>query len=134
MSLLRRSDHFGHRPTHETGLAPGDEAAMKKAAKEEKERFDAYMEEYNKLYKEASARFEKARDKYAADMVKYNLYLEHVDQWGPVTNKRKVVKEPKKPEFEEPTVPNARHRFGVHFDGGRRRTRRGRKTRSTRRR
>jgi hypothetical protein len=106
----------------------------KEAAKEEKERNDAYMEEYTKLYKEASARFEKARDKYDADMVKYKLYLEHVDQWGPMTNKRKVVKEPKKPEFKEPIVPNARHRFGVHFDGGRRRTRRHRKSRSTRRR
>jgi len=115
------------------GLAPGDEAAMKKKAKEEKERFDAYMEEYNKLKKKEEDRFEKESAKYDAKMIKYKAYLEHVEQWGPQP-KYKQLKEPKEPERKEVVVPNARHRFGVHFDGGRRRTRRGRKTRSTRRR
>ena len=110
---------------------------MKKAAKEEKERFDAYMEEYKKLQKEEDERFKKAQVEYDAKMIKYKEYQDHVRNWGESTNKRtreKFKNEPKKPERKEVFVPNARHRFGMHFDGGRRRTRRGRKSRSTRRR
>jgi len=107
-----------------------------KVAKKEKDERDAklnaYMKEFTELNTKAYEDLAKARDKYRADMEKYREYLDNIKRYGEPTNKRKIMKEPKDPKFKAPVVPNAKERFGVH--GGRRRTQRGRKTRSTRRR
>jgi len=109
-------------------------AEAKKEKAEQEKKFEEYMKEWTELYSQETARFKKARDEYDAKVVKYREYLDDVQRFGPPTNKRKVMKKPKEPEFKEPIVPNARHRFGTHFGGGRRRTQRSRGTRSTRRR
>jgi hypothetical protein len=99
------------------------EAKKENEAREKK--LAEHMKVFNELYKKEQDRFVAARDKYYADMEKYKDYLDHVKQWGQPTNKRKVMKEPKMPVFKDPVVPGER---------GGRRTRRGRKSRSTRRR
>ena len=99
-------------------------AEAKKEKEEKEKKIEEHMKEWRRLYDAEQERWLKARDKYDADMVKYKEYLEHVAQWGQPTNKRKIMKEPKMPDFKEPIVRGK----------GGRRTRRHRKHRSTRRR
>ena len=79
-----------------------------------------YTDELRELNRKALEDFDKARDKYDDAMLKYK------QGDGP---------EPKKkPKYKEPKVPNARTRFDLLKHVGGRTRRRGRKSRSTRRR
>ena len=81
---------------------------------------EEYTKELRKLNRKALEDFDKAREEYDDAMLKY---------------KRGDGPEPKKkPKYKEPKVPNARTRFDLlkHVWGGTRR--RGRKSRSSRRR
>lgn len=88
--------------------------------RDREEQLTAYMDELRKLEKKAMAKFDKARAKYDDAMLKY----EQGD--GP--------KPKKKPEYKEPEVLNVREKYPLLKHVGRGRTRRGRKSRSTRRR
>jgi hypothetical protein len=106
------------------------EAAKEKAEKDAKTA--AYMKEFTELNTKAHEDFAKANHEYDVAFHAYNEYLKDPENPKYYPKRKNVPKKPKKPEFKDPVVPNAKERFGVH--GGRRRTRRGRKSRSTRRR
>lgn len=107
-----------------------------KVAKKEKDERDAklnaYMKEFTELNTKAYEDFAKARHEYDVAFYAYNAYLKDPENPKYYPKRKNVPKKPKEPKFVDPVVPNAKERFGVH--GGRRRTRRGRKTRYTRRR
>jgi len=119
-----------------------EDAKEMRAKKAEAEKYEREMKNYLEAYKiaaaEVNAKYRARVDKYEKDMETYKEYLDHVKQWGDPTNKRKIRKEPKKPA--QPTesdinVPSNPSKYSDEFRrGGRRRTRRHRKTRSTRRR
>ena len=110
----------------------------KKAAEKHEREMENYLEAYKIASDEVYAKYRDRVDKYEKDMETYKEYLDHVKQWGDPTNKRKIRKEPKKPEqpkHGDIRVPSNPSKYSDEFlRGGRRRTRRGRKTRSTRRR
>jgi hypothetical protein len=87
------------------------------AAREEQ--LDKYTKELRELNRKALEDFDKAREEYDDAMLKFK--------------QGEITKAPKKPKYKEPKVPNVRTRFPLlkHVGG---RTRRGRKSRSTRRR
>jgi hypothetical protein len=100
-------------------------AEAKKENEAREKKLEEHLKVFKELYEKEQDRFIAARDKYYADVEKYKHYLNDIERFGPPTNKRKVMKEPKMPVFKDPIVPGER---------GGRRTRRGRGTRSTRRR
>jgi hypothetical protein len=115
------------------------EMREKKAAAEKHAReMENYLEAYKIAQAEVYAKYHARVDKYEKDMETYKEYLDHVKQWGDPTNKRKIRKEPKppaKPRDGDIRVPSNPSKYSDEFlRGGRRRTRRGRKSRSTRRR
>jgi hypothetical protein len=118
-----------------------EQAKEMREKKAEAEKYEREMKNYLEAYKiaaaEVDAKYRARVDKYEKDKETYKEYLDHVKQWGDPTNKRKIRKEPKKPE--QPTesdikVPSNPSKYSDKFLRGGRRTRRHRKTRSTRRR
>ena len=107
----------------------------KKAEEAEKEKkTKEYLKEYRELYEEELKRVRDEGFAYDDAMEKYSNEKEVADAQGINPKSDHYPKKPTKPtKFKKPVVPNATERFGEHV-GGRRRTRRGRKTRSTRRR
>jgi hypothetical protein len=124
------------------------EAKGKKHEEEKKRQAKEYDEEFSKLHKKAFEEHNEAFQKWRVEEDDYKhgplKDYENAKSWADMhhMNKRnkdypKKPKAPKKPVFKEAVVPNARRRFpllGNSYFGGRRLTRRGRKTRSTRRR
>lgn len=119
-----------------------EQAKEMREKKEEAEKHERETKNYLAAYKEA---LKKASDKYEADLVKYaekmekyKHYKDHVLNWGVPTSKRKILKEPVEPapfDRSKVKVPSNPSLYSDKFlEGGRRRTRRGRKHRSTRRR
>ena len=124
------------------------EAKGKKHEEEKKKQSEEYDEEFKKLHDKAWNDHTEAIQKWRVEDDDYKhgplKDYENAVAWAKVNhvNKRnedypKKPKAPKKPVWEEVKVPNAKRRFPLlnysYFNGGRR-TRRGRKTRSTRRR
>ena len=124
------------------------EAKGKKHEEEKKRQAKEYDEEFSKLHKKAFEEHNEAFQKWRVEEDDYKhgplKDYENAKAWADMhqVNKRnkhypKKPKAPKKPVFKEAVVPNARRRFpllGNSYFGGGGRTRRGRKTRSTRRR
>jgi len=128
------------------------EAEGKKRAEEKKKQKEEYDAEFKKLHDKASNDHIEAIQKWQVDTFDYEdgplaafknavavADANHVNKNSRTYYPKLRVKAPKKPVFKEAVVPNARRRFPLLDDsyfhsGGRRRTRRGRKTRSTRRR
>jgi hypothetical protein len=125
------------------------EAKGKKHAEEVERQKKEYDEEFNELHKKAFKDHEEAFQKWRVEDDDYKhgplKAFNEAKEWADMhhMNKRNKdypklrVKAPKEPMFKEAVVPNARRRFPLlpnGYFGGRRRTRRGRKTRSTRRR
>ena len=112
-----------------------------------KRQSEEYNAEFKKLHDKAWNDHTEAIQKWRVDTFDYEdgplaafKNAEAVAKGNHVNKRNKDypklrVKAPKKPVFKEVVVPNARRRFPLlkHL-GGRRLTRRGRKTRSTRRR
>jgi hypothetical protein len=128
------------------------EAKGKKHEEEKKRQAKEYDEEFSKLHAaawndhtEAIQKWRVEEDDYKHGYLKdYEAAMAHVKEYDikrrnpnyPMILRKKLTA-PKKPVFKEAVVPNARRRFpllGNSYFGGRRLTRRGRKTRSTRRR
>jgi len=128
------------------------EAEGKKRAEEKKKQKEEYDKEFDKLHVKAFNDHTEAIQKWRVDVMDYEdgplkafknavavADANHVNKNSRTYYPQLRVKAPKKPVFKEAVVPNARRRFPLLDDsdfssGGRRRTRRGRKTRSTRRR
>jgi len=129
------------------------EAEGKKRAEEKKKQKEEYDKEFDKLHVKAFNDHTEAIQKWRVDVMDYEdgplkafknavavADANHVNKNSRTYYPQLRVKAPKEPKkFKEPKVPNARRRFPLLDDsdfssGGRRRTRRGRKTRSTRRR
>jgi hypothetical protein len=106
-------------------------AEAKKEKAERDAKLDAYLKEFTALNTKAYEDFAKARHEYDVAFAAYNAYLKDPENPKYYPKRKNVPKKPKEPVFKDPVVPNAKERFGVH---GGRRTQRGRKTRSTRRR
>jgi hypothetical protein len=118
-----------------------EDAKEMREKKAEAEKYEREMKNYLEAYKiaaaEVDAKYRARVDKYEKDMETYKEYLDHVKQWEVPTNKRKIRKEPKRPE--QPTesdikVPSNPSKYSDKFLRGGRRTRRSRKSRSSRRR
>ena len=118
-----------------------EEAEEMRENKAEKAKYEREKQNYLAAYKEA---VKKASDKYEADLVayekkleEYKHYKEHVATYGEPAkrNRRNPPKPPKRIDLFKVKVPSNPSLYSDKFrEGGRRRTRRGRKTRSTRRR
>ena len=117
---------------YEAGLKAEAKKAKEAAAEKEKKK-EEYMKEWRRLYEEEEKRFVAARAEYEEAEEKYTWEVKAARAQGDDAPKKPAILLKKRPEFKEPVVPNARERFGSSFAGGRR-TRRGRKHRSTRRR
>ena len=127
---------YGKLPDNARAYEAGLKAEAKKAkeaAAEEEKKYEEYMKEWRRLYEEEQKRFVAARAEYEEAEEKYTWEVKAARAQRDDAPKKPAILLKKRPEFKEPVVPNARERFGSSFAGGRR-TRRGRKSRYTRRR
>jgi hypothetical protein len=135
-SIANYRPEYGKLPdnarAYEAGLKAEAKKAKEAAAEKEKKK-EEYMKEWRRLYEEEEKRFVAARAEYEEAEEKYTWEVKAARAQRDDAPKKPAILLKKRPEFKEPVVPNARERFGSSFAGGRR-TRRGRKSRYTRRR